>query len=169
MTATVTIQIESRQNVLLVPNAGLRFRPTAEMFAALEQPVPSGGDEPLAGGSHGDWKAAAPGGDSKPAKGLTPSNRAKAPAEPAAELFGPLVAQETVGRVWLYGDQRITARRVRLGITDGTRTELRSSDLPESTEVVTNVVTGSGSPPASTTTTNPLMPQRRTPGAGGPK
>ncbi|MBZ5636651.1 MAG: efflux RND transporter periplasmic adaptor subunit [Acidobacteriia bacterium] len=167
MTATVTIQIESRQNVLLVPNAALRFRPTAEMFAALNQPVPSSGDESPAAGSRGAWKGAAP--DSKSPTSVTPSNRAKAPAEPAAELFGPLVAQETVGRVWVFGDQRITARRVRLGITDGTRTELRSSDLPESTEVVTNVVTGSGSPPASATTTNPLMPQRRAPGAGGPK
>jgi HlyD family secretion protein len=167
MTATVTIQIESRQNVLLVPNTALRFRPTAEMFAALNQPVPSSGDESPAAGSRGAWKGAAP--DSKSPTSVTPSNRAKAPAEPAAELFGPLVAQETVGRVWVFGDQRITAKRVRLGITDGTRTELRSSDLPESTEVVTNVVTGSGSPPASATTTNPLMPQRRAPGAGGPK
>jgi HlyD family secretion protein len=169
MTATVTIQIESRQNVLLVPSAALRFRPTAEMFAALGQPAPSSGDEPPATGSQEAWKAGAPGGKGKPPMGVQPSNQPKAPPEPAAELFGPLVAQETIGRVWLYGDQRITARRVRLGVTDGTRTELLSSDLPEGTEVVTNVVTASGTPPAGTTTPNPLMPQRRAPGAGGPK
>ena len=169
MTATVTIQIDSRQNVLLVPSAALRFRPTAEMFAALGQSAPSSGDEPPAAGSQGAWKAGAPGGKGKPSTGVQPSNQPKAPDEPAAELFGPLVAQETVGRVWLYGDQRITTRRVRIGITDGTRTELLSSDLLESTELVTNVLTGSGSPAASTTTANPLMPQRRAPGAGGPK
>ena len=34
MTANVTIQIASNQNVLRVPNAALRFRPTAALFAA---------------------------------------------------------------------------------------------------------------------------------------
>jgi HlyD family secretion protein len=40
MTAQVTIEIARRQNVLRVPNAALRFRPTNDIFAALRQPVP---------------------------------------------------------------------------------------------------------------------------------
>ena len=167
MTATVTIRIESRQNVLLVPNAALRFRPTAEMFAALGQPVPPG-EEPAAP-DHGAWKGAARGGTAKPPAGVPPSKRAESPAEPAAELFGPLAAQESVGRVWLYGDRHITARRVRLGITDGTHTELLSPDLAEGATVVTNILSGGASPPASTTTSSPLLPQRRPPGGGGPR
>ncbi|MEE2790732.1 MAG: efflux RND transporter periplasmic adaptor subunit [Acidobacteriota bacterium] len=40
MTATVTLEISRRENVLRVPTAALRFRPTPAMFAALNQPVP---------------------------------------------------------------------------------------------------------------------------------
>lgn len=40
MTATVSIEIAGRQNVMRIPNAALRFRPTPDMFAALGQPVP---------------------------------------------------------------------------------------------------------------------------------
>jgi len=40
MTANVTIEIARADNVLRVPNAALRFRPTAEMFAALGEPAP---------------------------------------------------------------------------------------------------------------------------------
>ena len=40
MTANVTIEIARRENALRVPNTSLRFRPTSEMFTALNQPVP---------------------------------------------------------------------------------------------------------------------------------
>ena len=41
MTATVTLEIARSENTLRVPNAALRFRPTPDMFAALNQPVPA--------------------------------------------------------------------------------------------------------------------------------
>ena len=40
MTANLRVQIARRADVLRVPNAALRFRPSNEMFAALNQPVP---------------------------------------------------------------------------------------------------------------------------------
>jgi HlyD family secretion protein len=40
MTANVKIEIAKRTNALRIPNAALRFRPTAEVFAALNQEVP---------------------------------------------------------------------------------------------------------------------------------
>ncbi len=40
MTATVGIEIARRDNVLRVPTAAVRFRPTEPMFAVLNQPVP---------------------------------------------------------------------------------------------------------------------------------
>jgi HlyD family secretion protein len=40
MTANVTIEIARRTNVLRVPNSAIRFRPTSEMFLALNQAVP---------------------------------------------------------------------------------------------------------------------------------
>jgi len=41
MTANLRVQIARRPDVLRVANAALRFRPTNEMFAALNQPVPA--------------------------------------------------------------------------------------------------------------------------------
>jgi len=41
MTANVKIEIAKRTNVLRVPNAALRFRPTEEIFAALQQTPPT--------------------------------------------------------------------------------------------------------------------------------
>ena len=40
MTATVSIEIARRDGVVRIPTAALRFRPSAAMFAALEQPLP---------------------------------------------------------------------------------------------------------------------------------
>ena len=37
MTANVSIEIAARDDVVRIPNAALRFRPTAAMFAALGQ------------------------------------------------------------------------------------------------------------------------------------
>ena len=40
MTANVKIEIAKRTNALRIPNAALRYRPTAEVFAALKQEAP---------------------------------------------------------------------------------------------------------------------------------
>ena len=62
MTANVTIEIARSSNVLRVPNAALRFRPTNEIFAALGQtpPDPSQLRGELAGGGGMGRGAAAP-------------------------------------------------------------------------------------------------------------
>ena len=49
MTANLKVQIAKRTDVLRVPNAALRFRPSADVFAALNQPVPP----ELTGGGRG--------------------------------------------------------------------------------------------------------------------
>lgn len=61
MTATVRIEIARRSNTLRIPNTALRFRPTAGIFAAFNQPVPRdqpsggrGGGRGLDGGSGGE-------------------------------------------------------------------------------------------------------------------
>src|SRR5207244_223541 len=50
MTANVKVEIAKRSDVLRVANAALRFRPTAEIFAALNQQVPP---EAQPGGNRG--------------------------------------------------------------------------------------------------------------------
>src|SRR5688572_14726081 len=77
MTANVNIEIARRSNVIRVPNTALRFRPTAEIFAAL-------GQEPPAGGMGGRGRGGGGGPDTR--------NAQPAPATPAAQQ--PLTQQQ---------------------------------------------------------------------------
>jgi HlyD family secretion protein len=85
-------------------------------------------------------------------------------------LFAPLQAVETRGRAWLYEGKQLKSVNVRLGVSDGTFSELIDGDLKEGQEVVVNMLTGLEpvTRPGQPTTGNPLMgPQRGGPGGGG--
>src|SRR5207248_3459788 len=154
MTANLKVQIAKRSDVLRVPNAALRFRPTADMFAALNQPVPpegqySGGRGASGSGGRGFGGSTSSGQRSSAGSTLpqTPQTRKPTPsaapkrAQPQAEtidaLFAPLPPVESRGRVWLYMNKQLKPVNVRLGITDGTNTELLSGELQPGMEVVT--------------------------------
>ncbi len=284
MTANLKVEISSRSNVIRVPNAALRFRPSAELFAALNQPVPpeaqsfggrgrggrggradaaatpaapapsatpapsgatapsaTSAPAPTAGASAPGGAATANSGDSgdsggrrgfdpaqmmdrfktmsaeeqrqfitrmkdrgrdtsafeavmtaPAASGRAGAGRAGAPAKTDATgqsaagalrskygaplsqqgaqtidaLFAPLPTVESRGRAWLYVDKQLKPLNLRLGITDGTNTEVLSTEAQPGMEVVTGV-TGLGTTRntgAQQGTGNPLMPQR----GGGP-
>jgi HlyD family secretion protein len=291
MTANLRVQIAKRDNVLRVPNASLRFRPTNDIFAALNQAPPpdaqfggrgrrgrggagngndaealppsssaappadqaqgAGGQAPKA-----DKSAAAPGAGQAPPpaasetggrrrfggdgadgtsggggrgfeggnggganagertarmmerfKTMSPEEQkqflarlkergadttaleaAMKPApggsKPAAKgspiqtaqtidaLFAPLPVVETRGRVWLFVNKELKPVNLRLGITDGTNTELVSGELQPGMEVVTGVVTNASTRNApGPAGGNPLLgPGGRGPGGfgGGP-
>jgi hypothetical protein len=98
-----------------------------------------------------------------PAKGKGAATQS---AQTIDALFAPLPSVESRGRAWLFMDHQLKPVNLRLGITDGTNTELLSGELQQNMEVVTGV-TGLG--PTRTTNTgagagNPLMPAQR----GGP-
>ena len=98
--------------------------------------------------------------------GAKPSEAAKSkpgtaqPVQTIDALFAPLPPVESRGRAWLFVDHQLKSVSLRLGITDGTNTELLTGDLAQNTEVVTGI-TGVGSTRTSTSGTgtgNPLMP-----------
>jgi HlyD family secretion protein len=113
MTASAEIEIDRRTNVLRIPNAALRFRPTPEIFAALHQ-------EPAAEGP-------------EQAK-LATDRVVRASTRPAESDQG------TRGRVWVREQGELRSIEVRLGLADGTQTELLHGDVPVGTELVTNVL-----------------------------
>jgi HlyD family secretion protein len=275
MTATVKVEIAKRTDVLRVPNTALRFRPTAELFAALNQQVPpeaqfaSGGSRSgrggqgrnagvagpgaatagaasapgaapgvsapppaVPGGRNPEPGSGSPGADAQageqrggggrgfdPArmterfKGMSPDEQkqfiarmkergrdtsafeqatkggstkspaapadasagrpkygAAAPAQTIDALFAPLPVIETRGRAWVFMNHELKPVNLRLGISDGTNTELVSGELQQNMEVVTGV-TGLGATrtlPGQTGSGNPLMPGRGPGGFGGP-
>ena len=84
-------------------------------------------------------------------------------------LFAPLPPVESRGRAWVFMDHQLKPVNLRLGITDGTNTELLSGELQQNMEVVTSV-TGLGATrtqPQGGANGNPLMPGGRGPGQGG--
>ena len=219
MTATVNIEVARRENVVRIPNAALRFRPTPATFAALNQPVPpelqvgqrraaagpagagapgtpgsgslaaargapGGGRDSAAGAGRGNGGGFGPpggfgGGDPEQRQRMREriqqmspqereaffarmregggggpggsgglgsggggrrdqgaprrlSNTQTAPTVPTVErgaatidaLFSPLEMPETTGRVWTLQNGRLSSVNVRLGVTDGTASEL---------------------------------------------
>jgi HlyD family secretion protein len=76
MTANVTVEIARRSNVLRIPAAALRFRPTADHFTALNLPVPpeiANRGAGLAGGRGRDGGRGGAGGTGTGAPGATPA------------------------------------------------------------------------------------------------
>jgi HlyD family secretion protein len=224
MTANLRVQIANRHDVLRVPNAALRFRPTTDIFAALKQPVPP--DMPFGGrGGRGRQNGQMPADADIPRSGgstaqpsgasadqgrarmlerftqmspaqrndfiarmkergvdVTPFQQAaaagktspggKPQALPSADtidaLFAPLPTVESRGRVWLYENKQLKAITLRLGITDGTSSELLSGDLAEGAALVTGVITGSARTSSASGTGNPLLPNPQRGGFGQP-
>jgi HlyD family secretion protein len=142
------------------------------------------------GGPAGPQGPGGPGAASRQGAAAAPGPGQAAPGQPAAgarnstarsgviansradtidALFGPLPPTESFGRVWRYVDGKLTMVRVRLGVTDGTNTELVSGDLPEGVQVVTGVLlqpAPSATQGGGATGRSPLMgPQR----PGGPR
>jgi HlyD family secretion protein len=150
MTADVKIEIARRDDVLRVPNAALRFKPTAEIFAMLGQTPP-----PAAGNGRGNGGANAP------------VDRARYNASPGAAGVRNAVQRPgpggsgTTSQVWIQEQGQLHAVPVTLGLADTQYTEVISADpdLAPGTEVVTSVT---GDADARTpAATNPLVASPR--------
>jgi HlyD family secretion protein len=139
MTANVKIQIAKRDDVIRVPNAAVRFRPTPVMYAAIGQPVPAA--PRAAVGTTGvvvhAVNTAATGASAKNAR-LTEATTAST----IDALFTPLDREDTTGRVWIYAGNELKSVAVTLGVTDGQTTELVAGDLEPGAELVTNITSG---------------------------
>lgn len=90
-----------------------------------------------------------------------------ASAQTIDSLFGPLPQTESSGRVWLYVGEKLKPARVRLGISDGTYTELISGEIEAGAELVSSV-TLAAQAAASAPGRSPLMGPTRGPGGGPP-
>jgi hypothetical protein len=76
-------------------------------------------------------------------------------------FFQPVPRPDASGNVWVMRDHKLTPLAVRVGVTDGTWTELLAGGLVAGDEVVTNVVLPAQAHRPAATSTNPLMPPSR--------
>ena len=137
---------------------------------ATTRPGTSGGG----GNGSGNAQRAPSAGSSRGQQPAQPGNSKSAALTNATTidaLFAPLPVVESRGRAWLYINKQLKPVSLRLGITDGTFTEvLNDSELPADIDVVTSIIT----PAMASNTTNPnnangnpLMPSNRGRGPGG--
>jgi HlyD family secretion protein len=144
MTATAEIEVASRDNVVRVPNTALRFRPSAEVFAALGQAAP-------------EQNPPGP----RPATTGDASRAVRVSTRDGDDASGQAPAG-TRGEVWVHENGALRRIPVRVGLSDGSHTELLSGDLTPGTEVVTAVVI-----PGASSATTPASPNRSVFGGSG--
>src|SRR5262245_17342403 len=104
------------------------------------------------------------------AASITPGATHLSGATTIDALFGPLPTVETRGRAWFYIDKKLKPINLRLGVSDGTFTEILNGEIKEGQEVVTNMITGlepKTTPGQSNQSNNPLMGPQRGPNRGG--
>jgi len=150
MTATVTVKVAEREDVLRVPNAALRFRPTPEVLAALGNPAATATQPRRASVDRATGSSSAAD-DTEPA-----SDWRHAATIDAA--FGPVPTPNSRARLWQIRDGHLVSVAVRLGLTDGTTTELIEGPLEAGSSVVTNVALPASTSAASQSR-SPLLPQ----------
>jgi HlyD family secretion protein len=156
MTATVQFLTGSANDVLTVPNAALRFRPPADVIAAA------------AGGGR-----RAEGGDSTRARSRAAGDSAQWRARRAAGgSAGASGARSggSAGTLWTAdASGKLSAIRVRTGLSDGSKTEVQGRDLKEGTQVIVGTGAAQGASQGSQSS-SPFQPQgggmRRGPGGG---
>jgi HlyD family secretion protein len=203
MTANVRIVTDTRESVLKVANAALRFRPPGESAAGADKAGKSDAkaDAKAANPSPAAGGAAGPGAQlrerlvselkldadqqarldpilaemrnkfmalrdmpeesrAKMAAAIRSESRARIEdilrpeqkpryAEIAAELAGGRGAATTRGRVWVLEAGKPKAVEVRVGLTDGTATEISGEGIAEGTELLSGVQGAGSSAPAA--------------------
>ncbi len=171
MTATVTVEIARAENVVRVPNAALRFRPSEEVFAALgqERPRPSPAVQASGGSPEGEGRSTGVTGERfeqmrQRFQQMSPADHERMRATMGGRERGPIPGGG--GRVWIVRDDRLQLVRVRAGISDGVNTAIIGDDLDAGANVVTGVATEAAAAPAASS--SPLFPMRPGGGRGRP-
>jgi HlyD family secretion protein len=166
MTATVEFLTGSASDVLLAPNAALRFRPTDEMRAEVRQRMQGGaGDAPRRANAAGERDAngeapppagsgamaaeramgSAGGARDGAASGAGREGRNGAAVGAGAEAAngaGNRVRRANVPTLWyLDASGKLAITRVRAGLTDGQFTEVEGPGLEEGMQVIVGVST----------------------------
>lgn len=183
MTATVEFITGSATNVLTVPNAALRFKPTSDELAASGLPVTTGADSTRGGRGRGGAGGAStsvviPGAPTTPtapiAGGAAGGGRASGAAGAGGAAAGAGRGRRgtggsgaggagSAGSLWaLDANKKLKRIPVRVGLSDGQRTQVSGTGLAAGMQVIIGSSGPAVAAPAAPSA-NPLAPQ----GGGG--
>ncbi|MBZ5638689.1 MAG: efflux RND transporter periplasmic adaptor subunit [Acidobacteriia bacterium] len=141
MTANVTIEVATVANVLRIPNAALRFRPTqgagdAKSASATGERAP---------GASGGARAQGTAGGASPEQRIAQAAQRRPGLEgAAAALEGGMGAHGGRGMQTVYllaGKNEIKAAKVRVGISDGKFTEISEGEVQPGDKIVVGQAT----------------------------
>ncbi len=157
MTATINFDVSKVSNVLRVPNAALRFQPTAEMIAQYRAEHGAAADSlGRRGGRRGDSNGGARGGfgggGQGGGRGGAGGGGGGAGGRGGAGGAGAPRPISTVATLWYMKDGKLAAMRVHTGLTDGQETEVSGpADLKEGLQIIAAATGGSAAPAAAAT------------------
>jgi HlyD family secretion protein len=159
MTATVQFLTGSATNVLVVPNAALRFRATPEMMAE----VGFGQRQRTGAGSSTSANGASASGSTT---GASAGARGGFTGQRTGSGFGggqaPSGARSNMGMLWYVGaNGKLAVARVHTGLTDGQSTEITPRDSTTISAGAQVIVGTNSTAEASAASANPLQPQTR--------
>ena len=136
MTATARFIVDSATNVLMVPNAALRFRPAPASAATARSGDSALGARPVPAGAGG-------------ARAVRDSTRARRSGR----------GRGTSGTLWyLDPTGKLAALPVRVGLTDGQRTSVAGPGVEIGVRVIVGLAEPGAAASTGATSTNPLQP-----------
>ncbi|HKG15693.1 MAG TPA: efflux RND transporter periplasmic adaptor subunit, partial [Pyrinomonadaceae bacterium] len=169
MTANLNVTIDERNDVLKVPNSALRFTPQTTDGAQTRAGGNSNGQRRGAGRQRRNADGAQANGAAQQPDAANAQQQAGARAQFARPTEPVLPGQ--LRRVWVMGaDGKPESRRIKIGLSDGSSTEVVEGDLREGDVVVTGQnVTASSSSSAGARNSNQTAPGfGGAPRVGGP-
>jgi HlyD family secretion protein len=139
MTANVNFIFANRDDVLRIPNAALRFRPSNEVFTALKMEPP----KRTRGGDGADVVKGMAGGGAKTAGGRGPHAGSGGGASAGADDAPDRKV------VWVLKGGLPSSTRVKIGTSDGSKTEVVDGPLAEGDQVITDATLTEAAKPSS--------------------
>jgi HlyD family secretion protein len=153
LTANVQFELNRLNDVLMAPNAALRWTPSLEQIDPAVREA-----------------AATPTGTGKPPGGPNPKPEIRNPQSGSAQAQPASETGPARGTLWVPDGKYVRPIAVRVGASDNQMTQVQGQGVTEGLVIVTGVQTQAAA--SSTDTTNPFAPRfpRRggTSGAGGP-
>ena len=149
MTANLTVTIDERNDVLKVPNSALRFTPQTAQTNDAAQARAGNGNGQRRGAARRQNAGNGTTDNAAAAAQQSDGTNAQQPRQQFARATEPVLPGQT-RRLWVLGaDGKPEPRRIKVGLSDGSATEVVEGDLREGDVVITGQNVAAPSSPSN--------------------